>query len=547
MFAQTPMLSNQGTLISVKGNAFIAVHGAVRNDQTGTFHNSNAIHCFGDWENNAQNEAFVSQGEGVVHLQGGQQRIKGNSISRFYDLRLENTGTKYADITVYVDGYLKLNDREFNLDTHTVEVFNTHLQAVQHSQTLGNWGFVSALGNGGLLRHTNQNAPYFYPLGSRLGTARFRPLELRPATSAAAAYKARMANTDATAEGWDRALHGLQICAVNPFYFHKINQIQGQNPAELTFFYDSIQDGNYQGIGQWQFSNQWQKAANSTAGFNTIYNLNTQQTTTAISAFAPPAFALIATSPAIDLQANQNPICSNDSLILTASNTGQAFSTYDFYIDSILLQTGNSSSYTTDNLPTGLLPIWVVGRNANCGDISDTLLLEVWQGVSGQVYSDTIIREGTSGQLVATGGDFYNWWPAANLSCPMCSSITVSPLQTTTYWVEIESLDGCKDTLNARVEVRKNIHQLLFIPNVITPNNDGKNDTWRIDNLYLFPRSSVQIINRWGDEVFSSTDYQNDWDGNFGNAPLPAGTYYYILDIGNNWGLLKGDITILRE
>ena len=90
--AQTPMLSNQGALISVKNNAFISVQGKVQNDQNGTFHNSNEIYVSGDWENNANNEAFVSTGEGVVHLNGVDQTIKGSSITRFYDLRLENLG-----------------------------------------------------------------------------------------------------------------------------------------------------------------------------------------------------------------------------------------------------------------------------------------------------------------------------------------------------------------------------------------------------------------------------------------------------------------------
>ena len=119
LFAQTPMLSNQGTLFSVKGDAFVSVHGDCLNDNSGTFHNSNEMYLFGDWENNASNEAFVSTGEGVVHMQGDVQYIQGSSITRFYDLRMENTGVKYADIDVYVDGFLNLNDREFNLDTNT--------------------------------------------------------------------------------------------------------------------------------------------------------------------------------------------------------------------------------------------------------------------------------------------------------------------------------------------------------------------------------------------------------------------------------------------
>ena len=64
-------------------------------------------------------------------------------------------------------------------------------------------------------------------------------------------------------------------------------------------------------------------------------------------------------------------------------------------------------------------------------------------------------------------------------------------------------------------------------PNVITPNNDGINDLFEIDNLP--ENTEVIILNRWGNIVFSSTNYQNNWDGkdNSGKA-LVDGVYAYI-------------------
>ena len=65
----------------------------------------------------------------------------------------------------------------------------------------------------------------------------------------------------------------------------------------------------------------------------------------------------------------------------------------------------------------------------------------------------------------------------------------------------------------------------LFIPNVITPNGDGANDVFFIKNLEYYPGSRLFIFNRWGQELYSSMDYRNDWGG--GN--LSAGNYYYHL------------------
>jgi gliding motility-associated-like protein len=545
--AQTPMLSNQGALISVKNNAFISVQGKVQNDQNGTFHNSNEIYVSGDWENNANNEAFVSTGEGVVHLNGVDQTIKGSSITRFYDLRLENLGVKYATLDVYVDGFLRLNDREFDVDTNTTHVFNPDLIAVEHTQGANGWGFVSSLENGGLLRHTNSTSAYFYPVGSNLGTARFRPVNISPATTTAAAFKVRMANVDPTIEGWNRNMTTLQVCEINPNFYHRISRTIGTEEARLEFLFDAAQDGLFDDITQWTSTNIWDVASTGLSGTNAVYNLDTRTSTQGITSFSPNPFALARLSPETDLTVVPNPVCSNDTILLTATSSGLGFATYDFYIDTFLVQSGPSDTYVLTNPRVGDVPIWVVGSQADCGDISDTTLLTVYQGVEALAYSDTIIVAGTTANLLATGGDFYNWLPDTALSCNICAATTASPAQTTTYLVEVENMDGCKDTASVLVDVREDVNQVIFIPNVLTPNADGFNDTWFIKNIELFPKNEVQIVNRWGDIVFQTNDYQNNWDGNYSGGNLPAGTYYYILNVGGQWGILKGDVTIIRE
>ena len=72
----------------------------------------------------------------------------------------------------------------------------------------------------------------------------------------------------------------------------------------------------------------------------------------------------------------------------------------------------------------------------------------------------------------------------------------------------------------------------LFIPNVITPNGDGKNDLFVVIGLSQYPNSSLRIYNRWGSEVYESANYQNDWGG----SGLNDGTYYYILVVNTPEG-----------
>lgn len=85
----------------------------------------------------------------------------------------------------------------------------------------------------------------------------------------------------------------------------------------------------------------------------------------------------------------------------------------------------------------------------------------------------------------------------------------------------------------------------IYIPNVFTPNNDGRNDTFIIPNLSFYPDNELTIFNRWGNVVYRKKYYQSDW-----TAPgLNEGTYFYILKINSNSksDIYKGYITLLRS
>ncbi|TXK51987.1 T9SS type B sorting domain-containing protein [Pontibacter qinzhouensis] len=85
----------------------------------------------------------------------------------------------------------------------------------------------------------------------------------------------------------------------------------------------------------------------------------------------------------------------------------------------------------------------------------------------------------------------------------------------------------------------------LEFPNVFSPNNDGNNDTWAIENLGNYPNTEVSIINRWGNEVYRSSNYKNDWTGD----NLSEGTYYYMARVKQCDGsdkVYKGFVMIMR-
>ena len=86
---------------------------------------------------------------------------------------------------------------------------------------------------------------------------------------------------------------------------------------------------------------------------------------------------------------------------------------------------------------------------------------------------------------------------------------------------------------------------VLFIPNVFTPNQDRFNDVWRVSNIDFFTNAKLKIFDKYGSQVFFTNDVSKfNWDGFSNGRLLPTGTYWYIIEIENNytrtgWILLK--------
>jgi gliding motility-associated-like protein len=92
----------------------------------------------------------------------------------------------------------------------------------------------------------------------------------------------------------------------------------------------------------------------------------------------------------------------------------------------------------------------------------------------------------------------------------------------------------------------------IIAPNLFTPNGDGANDGWYIENIEYYPNASVTIFNRWGVIVWTAVNgYVNRWDGNNSEKQeLEEGTYYYVIDLKSGdkkKAIKKGYITILRD
>lgn len=89
----------------------------------------------------------------------------------------------------------------------------------------------------------------------------------------------------------------------------------------------------------------------------------------------------------------------------------------------------------------------------------------------------------------------------------------------------ITVIDQClyRDTITVSIST---VDCDILVPNVVTPNGDGVNEYFIVRGMLNFPGSSLMVFNRWGNKIYSSEDYKNDWKPN-----VTDGTYFYIINV----------------
>jgi gliding motility-associated-like protein len=173
---------------------------------------------------------------------------------------------------------------------------------------------------------------------------------------------------------------------------------------------------------------------------------------------------------------------------------------------------------------------------------SDTELLLSSSKLNGreeaQIELDVNVR------LVSSSGSFYNYAFAEGIS-----AITGAKIQD-------RSTDGLRPDplVNGDVSLSESTAielapRATFLPQGFTPNNDGINDFLVIQNT-MNQKVAIEVFNRWGNRVYRSVDYKNDWSGRctegiFVGQDIPDGTYFYVVVIGDKEKYI-GSLTVQR-
>ena len=140
----------------------------------------------------------------------------------------------------------------------------------------------------------------------------------------------------------------------------------------------------------------------------------------------------------------------------------------------------------------------------------------------------------------------YKWTPQLGLDNDTILTPTINsntyPTLKLDYQLTVTSSFGCVNSDQLYVAVLPEITP----PNVFSPNNDGINDMWHIENIDQYPEAHVSIFNRYGQFIYEKIGYNNDWDGTYNGSPLKIDTYFWIIKLQREGAIMKGTISIIR-
>lgn len=212
----------------------------------------------------------------------------------------------------------------------------------------------------------------------------------------------------------------------------------------------------------------------------------------------------------------------------------------------------NAISNITNTLVTsGLIQTTLfkaVVQSPSCSiDSTASLKITVLSQNTVNAGTDTTISIGQSVTLNGSGIGTVLWLPlSSGLTNNGILNPIATPTITTNYILTITDGNSCVSSDSVLITVLPVVFDGM-ISSVFTPNGDGINDNWYIENINYYPDNEVSVYNIYGNTVFSQKGYKNDWQGTYNNVSLPDGTYFYVIKIGESGNILKGSLDILRN
>lgn len=240
------------------------------------------------------------------------------------------------------------------------------------------------------------------------------------------------------------------------------------------------------------------------------------------------------------------PILLNGETLLGTPNSLQWSANIEGDFDNPLdLQTAFQPTDTTSNFY-----LYLTATNTCEELVVDSVQVFIEESGELSIEGNTTLNLGETTQLEVMGGNgVFQWTTDSDLSCTDCFNPIFTATTAGTTTLVVESGVDCIPPLMVNITViAPETVPILTFPNAFSPNEDGINDEFRAVSNERLESYSLQIYNRWGEQVFESTDINEAWDGSYKDRMGEIGVYVYVLQyqfVGGDAELKQGNVTLV--
>ncbi len=235
-------------------------------------------------------------------------------------------------------------------------------------------------------------------------------------------------------------------------------------------------------------------------------------------------------------------ICPHDSVMIGV--TGDSLAHFYWHPNFNISDTGSATPVL---YPTGNVRYYVYGvDSSNCRDTA-SVYITLHPAAIVSLPDSVTLYPGDSVQLnPVTNCTYFTWFPPLGLSSTTISDPIAKPPVSTRYRATGTTEYGCKAIDSIDVNVAPDSY--IAVPNAFSPGT-GDNAAFKVLHLGNATLNSFRIYNRWGTEIFQTTDINKGWNGEYGGQPQPIGVYVYTVEATTYKGKKiskQGNVTLLR-
>ncbi|MCF2876340.1 MULTISPECIES: gliding motility-associated C-terminal domain-containing protein [unclassified Tenacibaculum] len=223
---------------------------------------------------------------------------------------------------------------------------------------------------------------------------------------------------------------------------------------------------------------------------------------------AKTSVKLAAPLPTITSVPNSNSLCPGATITYSLGGGLLPGFTYEWFKDGGTTAVAtNVVDFDVDSIGEYVLKMTGFGCERSIDPINVVLFDESVVEVTPSVK--VVLNQGQTVTVTASGGESYVWHEGQDDTGTVLSTNETLDVNALGFYTVVVSVGSCR--VVKTIEVVEQDDQII-VPNIVTPNQDGINDTWQISNRYAFqPTVTIQLYNSNGKEILNTTDYQNNW------------------------------------